>query len=130
MMLTLGLVGALDDDCAFHNFAEVSKLKAIVTGAEHSGTTLLSALVMSAPQSFGGFELGFLLAKNVDDWPNIHPFHESMDNWRGYDEKMLENASCHAEMYVSLMASNAISLNNQTGIVDKTPAYAYTIWTR
>ncbi|KAJ1410769.1 hypothetical protein B484DRAFT_402816 [Ochromonadaceae sp. CCMP2298] len=80
---------------------------------------------MSAPHYFGGFELGFLLAKTVDDWPNIHPFHEWMHNWGGYDKKMLENASCHAEMYVSLMASDAISVNNQTGIVDKTPAYVY-----
>lgn len=96
---------------------------------ENSGTTLMSALVMSTPGYFGGFELGLLLARNVDEWSGVHPFHEWIEgNWKGYNRTAwvdTKNASCHAMWYSSLMESEPIRLNKQVGIIDKTPGYIY-----
>jgi len=59
-----------EDTCvkAKEDFRDASKLFAIVTGLWHSGTTMLSELVMSAPGVYGGFECGILCEKKPADF--------------------------------------------------------------
>jgi len=53
-----------DDICkaAEINFRSASGVFAIITGLEHSGTTITSSLIMSAPNLFGVFECSLLKA--------------------------------------------------------------------
>ena len=55
-----------------------SPLFAIVTGLEHSGTTVLSRLIMNAPGVFGGFECGLLLAATPAAFRRTHPWYQWM----------------------------------------------------
>ena len=58
------------------NFREASKLFVIVTGYQHSGTTMLAQLIRSAPGLFGGFECGLLLDKDRLLNDRTKPFYD------------------------------------------------------
>ena len=125
-----------EDICtiAARDFRKASNLFAIVTGFQHSGTTILSELIMSAPGVFGGFECGILDKEKPSDFINAEPFYDWMMGdpkrllW-GLNEEtrdLLVNASCDAEMYSRLRQFSPLFLrqpNQHSLLLDKTPGY-------
>ncbi|KAJ8601616.1 hypothetical protein CTAYLR_007254 [Chrysophaeum taylorii] len=114
-------------------FRDVSRLRGILTGIERSGTTILSQLVMSSPEVFGGFECGLLLTSNPREFRSVNPFYEWMTQsplvrmWALNPsdlEHLCATATCHAEFYAGLRRLSPI-LNESHGIIDKTPRYIY-----
>ena len=117
------------------NFTKASRLSVIVTGTDHSGTTMLAQLIKSDPSLFGGFECGLLLDREdlLND-PRI-PFYDWLmwdirnDLWgltRESRDLVVNDARCDAEMYARLHQYSPLfhySPNRDAGIVDKSPAY-------
>lgn len=112
-------------------FRNTSGLFAIVTGMEHSGTTILSQFIKSSPSLFGGFEGGFLLAKDPQSFVKIQPFY----NWtlipEGWglseaERSELCRARSHAEMFTFLIRNSPV-MAKDSYIVDKTPRYVYSL---
>ena len=122
-----------------YDFRKKSGLFCIITGLEHSGTTMASRLVMNAPHLYGAFELGLLLSENPRGFRHVKPqfFYESITKpvnkqWWGITnnqrEKLLE-AKCHAEQYNLLRKYSPIyQVHNSSWIVDKTPRYYRTLY--
>lgn len=117
------------------DFRSASGVFAIITGLEHSGTTITSSLVMSAPNLFGGFECGLLFAATPAEFQKVEPFYDwmlipaSQRMWgltEQQREALLEH-SCHAEQYHQIRQQSALyeTPNDQSWIVDKTPFYIY-----
>jgi len=120
------------------SFRDRSTLFAIVTGCERSGTTIASALIMSNPHLFGGFEGGFLLASTPKQFRvgHYYPFPEwsmrplSMRGW-GLDKTtlgILQQSHCFAELYFRLRQLSPLYSwphTTHSWIVDKTPRYIY-----
>jgi len=127
----------VEDICkkALFNFRDASKLFTIVTGFQHSGTTILAQLIKSAPDVFGGFECGLLRNGTTPaDFKNVEPFYDWMvwstkeDLWGLSRESrdLLVSAKCDAEMYATLRDRSPLfhySPNQNSYLVDKTPAY-------
>jgi hypothetical protein len=117
------------------NFREASKLFTIVTGFQHSGTTMLGNLIRSDPGLAGGFECGLLShGSKPSDFKNAGLFYDwsmwSLENdlWALSNESrdMVVNAKCDAEMYATLRTYSPIfhiAPNKNSYLVDKTPAY-------
>jgi hypothetical protein len=116
------------------NFREASGLSVIVTGMMHSGTSILSQLIMSAPDVFGGVEWGLLMAKKPSEFADVHPFYEWMirDDAEGLwalsesSRDLIVNARCDAEMYATLRQRSPLyhyGYNLNSTILDKTPGY-------
>lgn len=116
------------------DFRKASKLFAIVTGMMHSGTSILSQLLMSAPDVYGAAECGLLEAKTPSDFVNIDPFYDWVvgtdagGHWaldEGSRDKIV-NARCDAEMYATLRTYSPLyhyGMNKDSMILDKTPGY-------
>ena len=51
-----------------------SALRAIVTGLEHSGTTVFSKILFNVPCIIGAWETGLLLAKTPRDIRRVQPW--------------------------------------------------------
>lgn len=86
------------------NFREASKLSVIVTGFEHSGTTMLAQLIKSAPNLFGGFECGILVDEASRQYPVFYDWLTwpvQFDLWGLNSESrdLVTNARCTAEAY-------------------------------
>jgi hypothetical protein len=107
-------------------------LRLVITGIEHSGTTLLSTLVKQDPKLAGGFECGFLLADRPDEFKNIHPWYEWMQEsvekkmWgisSGKLEKICSSGNWE-EAYRRLVTySPVFEQKNYQQVCDKTPRY-------
>ena len=122
------------------DFRKKSGLFCIITGIEHSGTTMTSTLVMNAPNLYGAVELGLMLSETPGGFRDVNPnfFYNIMtlpvnnhfwgltNNQR---EELLE-AKCHAEQYSLLLRkySPIYDVHNSSWIVDKTPAYYRTLY--
>jgi len=133
------LMNETQDICAEAktNFREASKLFTIVTGYEHSGTTMLANLIKSDPGLAGGFECGLLYeGTKPSDFKNAKPFYDwsmwSLENdlWGLNEEsrRMVVNAKCDAEMYATLHSYSPIfhiAQNKKSYLVDKTPGYLH-----
>lgn len=123
------------------NFGHASGLYVIVTGMEHSGTTLVSELLMSAPGLFGAFEGGFLL----DDSParfykrgtfykwSVQPVTSSL-HWgltKQQRDGYVTKATCFAEMYRRVHDTSPLfgigTTQSSSWMVDKTPSYIYNL---
>lgn len=129
-----GLSGDICEE-AKTNFTEASKLFVIVTGYEHSGTTMLAQLIKSDPGLFGGFECGLLLDKKYLLNDTQIPFYDWLtwdihnDLWGLTSESrdlVVNDARCDAEMFARLHQYSPLfhySPNKDSMIVDKTPAY-------
>lgn len=118
-------------------------LRAIVTGLEHSGTTLTGSLLYNAPCVIGAFETGFLLADNPTKIETVQPWfgwnnasNNILDiNYRLHpqDVSIMKNASNHMEMYNILRhrsylfnnLNDAVHCSKPTQMIDKTPLYIY-----
>ena len=118
-------------------------LRAIVTGLEHSGTTLTGSLLYNAPCVIGAFETGFLLADNPTEIENVKPWfgwnnasNNILDiNYRLHpqDVAIMKKATNHMEMYNILRHRSYLfntinddpSCSKPTQMIDKTPLYIY-----
>lgn len=109
----------------------MDKLIAVVTGPEHSGTTLIEKILYSHPDIFGGFETGLLLnpffseCKPFNEWIYKNGWH-----WGISSNVKFEDNLTFTEKY-NLLYNNRGSYDNDIQklireskyIVDKTPAY-------
>jgi hypothetical protein len=119
----------------------VEPLICVVTGLEHSGTTLLSQLFNGHPNIASGHELGFLLS-DIHDFDRVQPWYDWIknENW-GWavterDRKKLLGASSFREMYSMLNEFKGRNHKNEylrslfissSLIYDKTPSYVYSL---
>lgn len=107
-------------------------LRVIITGVEHSGTTLLSRLLTQDPTLSCGFECGFLLADKPREFKDIHPWYEWMQEpvsekqW-GVSKVNMEkicNSNSWEEAYGKLIRySPVFSSGRPQQVCDKTPRY-------
>ena len=121
------------------DFRKQSGLFVIIAGIEHTGTTMISSLLMNAPNLYSAFECGFLLADSPQEFqpPKVHPmFVEGLTapnahHWWGLPNDkaaLITNHSTCFEQQYSLLRKhsplfNATEINNSSWIVDKTPQY-------
>lgn len=119
-----------------YDFRKKSGIFCIITGIEHSGTTMVSSLLMNAPNVYGAFELGLLLAPTPQQFNNkkhVNPFFydglvaSTTEHWWGLTtdqrDEMLQ-ARCLAEQYNLLRKhSPYYKVLTTSWLVDKTPAY-------
>lgn len=111
---------------------ETYPVRVVITGIEHSGTTILSILVKQHPGLNSGFECGFLLADRPQGFKDIHPWYEclqrpvSKNHW-GISEEHMEcicSSKSWDEAYLKLMKYSPVfdqELSQQ--VCDKTPRY-------
>lgn len=107
-------------------------VRVVVTGVERSGTTLLSNLLKQHPFLNSGFECGFLLAANPQQFKDIHPWYEwmlepvSRHHW-GLTKSQLKricNSQTWEEAYVKLIRfSPVFPKEDLQQVCDKTPQY-------
>lgn len=110
-------------------------LLGIVTGMEHSGTTLLSQLLINRVKHVdSGFECGVLLAQSPKEFNKIQPFYDwfclpaKIGHW-GLTPQMRSwvcNTGSFMDFYDRLRIM--FSLSQRKGVaqlIDKTPAYIY-----
>lgn len=107
-------------------------VRVVITGIEHSGTTLLSTLIKQNSHLAGGFECGFLLADSPHDFKNVHPWYEWMQEpvtehqW-GVSAEHLEricSANSWEQAYRRLLKYSPVFERGGTQqICDKTPRY-------
>lgn len=126
-----------------HHHPSSHGLRAIVTGLEHSGTTLTGSLLINAPCIMGAFETGYLLAsspKHIEDADPWYRWNSAITNtldinYRLSDEDIREMKSCanFLDMYHTLRQRSYLfnQLNDEsycttpTEMIDKTPRYVY-----
>ncbi|MDT9188906.1 MAG: sulfotransferase [Limnospira sp. PMC 894.15] len=106
-----------------HNYP----LAAILCGFERGGTTLVSEILRQHPLLDSGFECGFLLGKELNEFPSIQPYCNMLKTgWRVNDSD-LNNYICKSttwlEGYSRLLEKSKIIPNKNTWIFDKTPKY-------
>jgi hypothetical protein len=115
-------------------------LHAIVTGLEHSCTTLISKLLFNAPCVIGAFETGYLLAPSpkeitkVQPWYDWHKKNESTTDYYDLtpeDLFAMENAPNFQTMY-DILRERSYLFNDLIDeeycekpyqLIDKTPRY-------
>ena len=118
------------------DFRRKSGLFCVVAGIEHSGTTMTSSLLMNAPNLYGAFELGLLLASKPRQFATSKHVPKLLvdgitkptsNHWWGLTNDQrdeLLRAKCVAEQYNLLRRHSPIyKALNTSWIVDKTPAY-------
>lgn len=113
-------------------FRKISGLTVIVTGLEHSGTSILARLVRSTPSSYGAFECGVLLSSSPSTLPHISPFYDWLSMpathrmWNLSKESVsrMSMCPCHAHAY-AFLREHSMLMKNYSFIVDKTPRYVY-----
>ena len=103
----------------------------IVTGIEHSGTSLLARLLLQHPDLAGGFEGGLLLAPEPARFPEIDPWYEWMmdaieaGHW-GVPESLVHRiceAGTWEGAYAAIRATSPLFTSAHQRLLDKTPAY-------
>ena len=118
-------------------------LRAIVTGIEHSGTTVMGYLLYNAPCVIGAFETGYLLAKNPTEIHNVHPWFQwncAETNTRDLnyrltpgDREVMKGAPNFLSMYGILRQRSylfnelvdELNCTKPYQMIDKTPHYVY-----
>lgn len=120
------------------DFRSASGLFCIVTGLEHSGTTAISQLVMGAPNLYGAFETGALMADTPADFARVVPWFGQMSmshrtslcyGVAPEDRETMLRAPCFARFYRLLRRFSPLYTgpNARSWVVDKTPAYIYNL---
>mmetsp|Transcript_21470 Transcript_21470/g.61326 ORF Transcript_21470/g.61326 Transcript_21470/m.61326 type:complete len:381 (-) Transcript_21470:4285-5427(-) len=114
------------------NFTAASGLLCIVTGMEHSGTTIMIQLIMSDPHVFGGLECGMLEKSQPAEFRQSVPFYKWMGEPHhfGFTEAqrdaLLPTSSCFAQMYRRTLEHSQffqLPTTRDSWIIDKTPRY-------
>ena len=121
---------------------KINPLLCVITGMEHSGTTLCSQLLNGHPEVAAGVECGLLLS-NIHDFNDVQPFWEwllGFDSWNwgltesdrdkillatSYQEAYLHLANCKGRAH-TIDALRNVFVNSPI-IYDKTPRYVYTL---
>ena len=107
-------------------------VRAVITGVEHSGTTLLSMLLKQDAHIASGFECGFLLADRPSGFKDVHPWYEWMQepaeqgHWGVTPEHMESVCSSESwrEAYQKLIRySPVFDRFGAQQVIDKTPRY-------
>lgn len=124
----------------FRRKKEFNPLIAMVTGMEHTGTTILSQLIASHPDINCGFECGLLLGDAPSDFLNIMPWSKWMQQqieseiwgqagWgiKPEDMQKICKADSWIEAYRQIMKYSPI-FTNERYILDKTPRYVYKLY--
>lgn len=108
---------------------EIPRLKAIVCGFEHGGTTLMSTLLAQHPSLATGFEVGALLYKNPEqffkvDNPWIGERKLFIESWGlGQTElDYLKDSTDFAAFYERLHECSPV-VGSALNLIDKTPRY-------
>lgn len=122
-------------------FVANNPLVCVVTGMEHSGTTLASQVLNGHPNVASGVECGLLLS-NITDFASVSPFYEWLcgQNWswglRPEDRRKLLEARSFSEAYYLLGKFKGRGHDDERLrklftesdlIFDKTPRYVYTL---
>jgi hypothetical protein len=111
---------------------ETYPVRVVVTGMEHSGTTILMLLLQQHPKLDSAFECGFLLAESPAHFKHVHPWYEWMQEplskgqWGVRPEHMdhICTARNWPEMYRRLVRySPVFNRGEQQQVCDKTPRY-------
>ena len=106
-------------------------LGVLVTGIEHSGTSLLSLLLERHPLLCGGFECGLLLADSPADFAKLEPWHQWMmdpveiGHW-GIPESVMHEITESADWagaYRKIMEHSPRFDRPDQRVVDKAPRY-------
>jgi hypothetical protein len=106
-------------------------LGVLVTGIEHSGTTLLSLLLGRHPQLCGGFECGLLLADSPKDFAKLEPWHQWMmdpieiGHWgipKSAMHEITESADW-AGAYQKIIEHSPLFGRPDQRVIDKSPRY-------
>lgn len=108
------------------------KLKVIVTGMEHSGTTFLSQLItVNSSLINSGFECGILLSESPRKFYEVEPFYEWLCRedlgWALTEEqrKYICETDTYDEFYSRLIKTSSLFKAGEPYVLDKTPAYCY-----
>jgi len=102
------------------------KLKFVICGLEHSGTTLVSDIFRQIENIDSGFECGVLLGQAPKDFPNIQPFYKNMPGgWDISEDALREvcNTDSFCEFYSNLYQESGFFNPDVSHIFDKTPRY-------
>ena len=110
-------------------------LLGIVTGMEHSGTTLLSQIINSHPDVFSGFEMGVLLKKQkfeeikpFNNWLKGGHFEWGLPNDYNIDELDTEQTYEYIYKNKGTKGGSVQELIRKSKfILDKTPQYIYNL---
>ena len=110
----------------------ITKLKVVVTGMEHSGTTFLSRLIIENSSLINsGFECGVLLSETPKKFNEINPFYEWFCfgglGWDLTEDQRFYicDTDSFDEFYSRLFEICSIFKNGELYLLDKTPAYSY-----
>ena len=101
-------------------------LGVLVTGFEHSGTTVISEVMRQHPDLDSGFEGGFLLRERPVDFIGFEPFYvNAKGTWRVSDEDMkyVCAADSWQEVYRRLRERSPVIPTKGVRLIDKTPRY-------
>ena len=106
---------------------QADPLRAIVTGFERGGTTLLASLIRQHPSFDGRFECGFLRAGSPRKFltrDSCHNYRVMISDWGITQADLLYicAAGDWREMYRRLLERSNLP-DKSVGLVDKTPAY-------
>ena len=106
-------------------------VKFVICGLEHSGTTLLSDIFRQVDHLDSGFEVGVLLGKSPQNFPEIQPFYNNMaGGWKIENDVLRQicNTDSFANFYESLKLNSKIISPHIEHIFDKTPRYFMDIY--
>jgi len=107
-------------------FKKKSPLAFILTGFEHSGTTLVSEIMRQHPDIDSGFEGGLLLCNKISDFEKLEPFASNFKNaWGIKDPDFVDicKSRNYSEAYEKIRLYSASIPNKKNKIFDKTPRY-------
>ena len=102
------------------------KLKFVICGIEHSGTTVLSDFFRQIPECDSGFECGVLLGKSPREFPNLEPFAKNMlGGWKISGVHLLDicQTDDFNDFYRRLAEVAQVIGDRCEYIFDKTPRY-------
>jgi hypothetical protein len=105
-------------------------LKLIITGQEHSGTSITLRTFTSTKGLQSGFECGVLCSPGgIKGFPSYHPYGPvCQKNWKVPPqefENLVRLSSTYEDFYKGLRKSAGCITDKSTGLIDKTPMYIY-----
>lgn len=101
-------------------------LSFILTGFEHSGTTLLSEIMRQQPNIDSGFEGGLLLVDQLSKFPEFEPFATNFKNgWKISDQELeiICSSNNYGLAYERIRKFSGIIKDKNCELFDKTPRY-------
>lgn len=101
-------------------------LKFLISGFEHSGTTLISEIMRQHPNIDSGFEGGLLLCDRIVKFKNLEPFASNFKNaWKISESDFEEicRARSYGEAYRKIREASDVISKKNCDLFDKTPRY-------